>query len=79
MEDVKIILNIHLVEIDPLTDEYKAAKFEGIMQFFESTLIHSIFWLPSRGDQEKVIENIIEASELVPIKMVLETSDLDAG
>ncbi len=80
MEDVRTIPNVHLVEIGPDTDDYEAAKvFQGTDAVFYKCVSPLDILTPKPGAQEKVIENAIKASELVPIKLVLETPDLDAA
>lgn len=34
---------------------------------------------PSKGAQEKLIDNVLEAGELVPIKIICEADDLSKG
>ena len=62
-----------------LTDEYEAAKIFGETDAVFYKCVNPLDFLdPKPGVQEKIIENAIKASELVPIKMVLETPDLVA-
>lgn len=78
MEDVKNIPNIKLVEIGPDTDDYEAAKvFAGTDVEFYKCVSPLDFLDPEPGVREKVIEKAIKASELVPVKIMLETPDLD--
>jgi hypothetical protein len=80
MEDISRIPNIGLVEIGPVTDEYEAAKkFQGTDAVFYKCVNPLDFLDPKPGVLEKVIENATKASELTPIKLVLETPDLDAA
>ena len=80
MEYVKNIPNIKVVEMGPETNEYEAAKiFQGTDAVFYKCVSPLDYLNPKPGVLEQVIENVIKASELVPIKMVLETPDLDAA
>ena len=81
MEDVKTIPNVRIVEIGPATDAYEAAKVfkDTDVVFYKCPDPVNEILNPQPGVQEKVIENVLKAGELVPIKFLVETPDLDAG
>ena len=81
MEYIKEIPGITLVEIGPETDAYKAAKvFEGTdVKFYKCPDPMSELLYPEPGKQEKMIENVLMAGELVPIKILVETPSLEKG
>jgi hypothetical protein len=81
MADVKTIPNIRMVEIGPATNAYEAAKVFKDMDvvFYKCADPVSEILEPQPGSYEKLFEDVMKASELVPIKILVETPDLAAG
>jgi len=81
METIKEIPYVTLVEIGPETDAYEAAKvFKGTnVKFYKCPDPMSELLYPDVKKQEKMIENVLKAGEIVPIKILVETPSLEKG
>ena len=79
--DIARIPNLKLMEIGPKDDVLEPAKLfagSGVM-FYKCVDPVSELTDPSKGAQEKLIDNVLEAGELVPIKIICEADDLSNG
>jgi hypothetical protein len=81
-EDILKIPNITLFQIGPITDAYESAKLfkeaKNVKLYKLPNFVTEVL-CPEPGAQEKMIESTIMASEIVPVKLVIFSTDLDAA
>ncbi|MCL4385496.1 MAG: hypothetical protein M1326_04185 [Cyanobacteria bacterium] len=80
-EDIKEIPQVTLIEIGPKTDAFEYSKvFKGTnVKFYKCPDPVSELLSDDAQNKRKMIENVIKASELVPIKILVETPSLEKG
>jgi hypothetical protein len=80
-KDVATIPNLKLLEMGPKDDALAAAKlFQGTgVMFYKCPDPVKELDYPEPGAQEAMIENVLAASELVPIKVLCEADNLQKG
>jgi len=81
MADIATIPNVHTLEIGPKDDARKAAEiFAGKeVVFYKCPDAVSELDVPVPGAREAMIENVLAAGELVPIKILCEADSLEHG
>jgi hypothetical protein len=81
MEDISHIPGVRLLEIGPKDDAYRAAELfkETDVRFYKCPDPVSELDEPEPKAQENMIENVLKAGELVPIKILCEADDLEKG
>ena len=80
-QDVATIPNVRLVEIGPKDDALAAARIfkgTGVMFYKCPDPIKELDY-PEPGAQEAMIENVLAAGELVPIKILCEADSMQKG
>ena len=80
-QDIAAIPNLKLLEIGPKDDSHEAAKIfagAGVM-FYKCPDPVDELAAPVPGAQEKMIENVLKASEFVPIKILCEADNIEKG
>ena len=80
-QDIATIPNLQLLEMGPKDDSFAAAKiFAGTgVRFYKCPNPVDEVFLPVPGAQEAMIENVLRAGELVPIKILCEADNLEKG
>jgi hypothetical protein len=81
MEDISHIPGVQLLEIGPKDDALRAADiFQGTeVRFYKCPDPVSELDEPQPKAQENMIENVLGAGELVPIKVLCEADNLEKG
>ena len=81
MKDIATIPNIKLLEIGPKDDARETAEiFQGTgVKFYKCPDPVTELDYPIEGAPEAMIENILEAGELAPIKILCEADDMEKG
>jgi hypothetical protein len=81
MKDIATIPNIKLLEIGPKDDARATAEiFQGTgVKFYKCPDPVTELDYPIEGAPEAMIENILEAGELAPIKILCEADDMGKG
>ena len=80
-QDIATIPNLRLLEIGPKDDALAAARIfggTGVMFYKCPDPIKELDF-PEPGAQEAMIENVLAAGELVPIKILCESDSLEKG
>jgi hypothetical protein len=80
-EDIASIPNLKVLEIGPKDDAFAAARiFAGSgVSFYKCPDPVSELDDPAPGAQEAMIENVLKAGELAPIKILCEADNLEKG
>jgi len=81
MQDIATIPNIQLLEIGPKDDARATAEiFKGTdVKFYKCPDPVAELDYPIEGAQEAMIENVLAAGEIIPIKILCEADNMEKG